>query len=226
MQHGNQVGFDTPVRSRATPSYFAVKGLVDRVVGLCALTVAAPVMLLLAVLIRRDSLGPALFRQVRAGRIGRPFTLFKFRTMRTDVDPYGNSPQHGSDPRITRLGRWLRETSLDELPQLINVVRGDMSLVGPRPLYIQQMVEWTPRHRGRLLVPPGLTGLAQINGRGALSTEDKLEWDVRYVESACLRLDVIIIWRTFLSLFTRADIYEVTPWRPEVYRQTYGGAEP
>ncbi len=135
--------------------------------------------------------------------------MYKFRTMRTDVDPYGDSPQTGEDPRITRFGRWLRETSLDELPQLINVARGEMSLVGPRPLYVQQMAEWDARQRGRLLVKPGLTGLAQVNGRGSLTVEDKLEFDVQYVETCGLFLDLKILWRTVFGVRSRTGIYEV-----------------
>jgi lipopolysaccharide/colanic/teichoic acid biosynthesis glycosyltransferase len=153
----------------------------DRVLAAAALAIASPLFLYLAWRVRRDSPGAALFGQVRAGRGGQPFRMYKFRTMRTGVDPYGDSPQTGDDPRITRFGRWLRESSLDELPQLINVVRGEMSLVGPRPLYVQQIAEWDARQRGRLLVKPGLTGLAQIHGRGSLTIEDKLEYDVRYV---------------------------------------------
>ncbi len=203
------VDLQTPVRVSAPRSFFWLKDRLDVFVALAALILAAPLMALIALLIRRDSPGPAIFRQVRAGRGGRPFVLLKFRTMRTDADPYGDSPDSGSDPRLTRIGRWLRETSLDELPQLICVLRGEMSLVGPRPLYMQQMAEWNARQRGRLLVKPGLTGLAQVNGRGSLTIEEKLEWDVRYVEHASLRLDCAIIWQTLRNVVNRSGIYEV-----------------
>lgn len=199
---------DTPVRCPAPRSYFAVKALLDRIVGALALLCAAPLIGIIAWFVSRDG-HPAFFTQTRAGRCGRPFTLFKFRTMRVDADPYGDSPQSGDDPRITPIGRFLRETSLDELPQLLNVARGEMSLVGPRPLYVQQIAEWDARQRGRLLVPPGLTGLAQVRGRGSLTIEEKLEWDVRYVETASLRTDARIIADTVRSLVRRADIYEV-----------------
>lgn len=199
---------NTPVRCHASPSYLWLKGRIDRYVALLALAVAGPLMLILAGLVRRDGFA-ALFRQTRAGRDGRPFTLLKFRTMRPDVDPFGDSPQSGADPRITPVGRWLREISLDELPQLLNVLRGDMSLVGPRPLYVQQMAEWDARQRCRLLVKPGLTGLAQIRGRGGLTMEEKLEWDVTYVERISLRTDLTIIWQTLRGVFSRGDIYEV-----------------
>lgn len=174
-----------------------------------ALMLLSPLLAYLAWRVRCDSAGPAFFRQERAGRFGAPFTLWKFRTMRTDADPFGDSPQSGADPRITPLGRWLRETSMDELPQLINVARGEMALVGPRPLYMQQMREWNERQRARLLVPPGLTGLAQINGRGNLTLEEKLEWDVRYVETIGPLTDLRILWRTATGVFGRRGIYEV-----------------
>lgn len=206
------------LRCGATSGYLTLKTLIDRYVALAALLVAAPLLLYLVIRVRLDSPGPALFRQTRAGRGGRPFTLYKLRTMRTDVDPYGDSPQTGDDPRLTQLGRWLRETSLDELPQLLNVVRGEMSLVGPRPLYVQQIAEWNPRQRSRLLVKPGLTGLAQVNGRGALTLEEKLELDVRYVESISPRNDVGLIWQTLRSVWRQAGIYEVRYSRAQVRR--------
>lgn len=180
----------------------------DRFLAICAIVLLAPLFLWLTIRIRRDSAGPALFRQNRAGIEGRPFQVLKFRTMRTDADPYGDSPQSGHDPRITPLGRWLRETSLDELPQLINVARGEMSLVGPRPLYIQQIAEWNPRQRARLLVKPGLTGLSQIRGRAAIPMEEKLEIDVQYVERIGPRLDLWILLATVHAVRTSQDIYE------------------
>ncbi len=193
---------------RASAVYVLLKVAIDRTAALVALVVLSPLLLVLAWRVRRDG-HPALFRQSRAGRHGHPFTVLKFRTMRPDVDPFGDSPQAGDDPRITRIGRWLRETSLDELPQLINVLRGEMSLVGPRPLYVQQMAEWNERQRRRLLVKPGLTGLAQVSGRGGLTLEEKLELDVRYVETIGLWTDVRILWRTVSGVFRRGGIYEV-----------------
>jgi lipopolysaccharide/colanic/teichoic acid biosynthesis glycosyltransferase len=124
------------------------------------------------------------------------------------VDPFGPSPKSGTDPRLTKIGRFLREYSLDELPQLVNILKGDMSLVGPRPLYVAQIAEWNERQKQRLLVKPGLTGLAQISGRGELTQEEKLELDVRYVEQAGLGLDARILLATFARVFTRQGIYE------------------
>jgi len=128
--------------------------------------------------------------------------------MRVSVDPFGPSPKSGEDPRLTRIGRFLREYSLDELPQLFNVLKGDMSIVGPRPLYISQMAEWNDRQKKRLLVEPGLTGLAQISGRGGLTREEKLELDVKYVETASFWLDIKIILATIGQVFRRKSIYE------------------
>jgi len=172
------------------------------------LVVLAPLLAGLGVAIRVGSRGPALFRQERAGQAGRPFTFYKFRTMRPEEDPFGPSPKSGDDPRLTRLGRFLREYSLDELPQLVNILKGDMSLVGPRPLYVAQMAEWDQRQRKRLLVRPGLTGLAQVSGRGTLTREEKLELDVRYVERASLALDAWILLVTCVRVFARRGIYE------------------
>lgn len=213
----------TPVFCPAPPSYVWLKARIDWYVAAVVLVATVPLLLILGFLVRRDGF-PALFRQKRAGQRGRPFTLLKFRTMHPDVEPYGDSPQTDADLRITPIGRWLRETSLDELPQLLNVLQGDMSLVGPRPLYLQQMAEWDSRQRCRLLVRPGLTGLAQVHGRGTLTIEEKLEWDVRYVETISLRTDVLILWQTIRGVFDRAGIYEVR-YSAERERRS-GSAEP
>jgi lipopolysaccharide/colanic/teichoic acid biosynthesis glycosyltransferase len=154
----------------------------------------------------RPAAGGRVLPQERGA--GRPFTFYKFRTMRPEVDPFGPSPKSGDDPRLTRLGRFLREYSLDELPQLVNILKGDMSFVGPRPLYAAQIAEWDERQKKRLLVQPGLTGLAQISGRGVLTREEKLELDVRYVERAGLTLDAWILLVTFVRVFARRGIYE------------------
>jgi len=181
----------------------------DWCICLPALVLLSPVLLVLIALIRVTTRGPAFFKQQRAGRNGRPFTLYKFRTMRPDADPYGDSPRSEDDPRLTRIGRFLRETSLDELPQLFNILKGDMTLVGPRPLYVTQMAEWTEHQRRRLEVTPGLTGLAQISGRGALTREQKLALDVLYVETRSPGLDLKILWTTLRQVFCRKAIYEV-----------------
>lgn len=185
------------------------KRLFDIVASVCALAVLGPWLLALAVWIRLDSPGEAIFRQRRAGWRGKPFVMLKFRTMRTDADPFGASPRGAEDPRMTRVGRFLREKSLDELPQLWNILVGDMSVVGPRPLYERQAALWTPRQRRRLYVRPGLTGYAQACGRGGMTIEEKIEHDLYYVENASFRLDMRIIWQTVLNaLHGEGEIYE------------------
>ena len=191
-----------------TPAGRFIKRAMDIVVAAAILVVGWPILAILAILIRCDSPGPVLFRQERAGRGMQPFTLYKFRTLRADADPFGTSPRRPDDPRLTRIGRVLRETSFDELPQLWNVLRGEMSLVGPRPLYMSQAREFTPRQRRRLDVRPGLTGLAQIQGRGEVPHEDKLDIDVRYVEQASLRLDLKILWASLAFPFRRKEAYQ------------------
>jgi len=185
---------------------------IKRAVDIVAVLAISPLVLVgtivIAILIRVTDGSPAIFHQVRAGRDMKPFTFYKFRTMRTDVDPFGPSPRSGQDPRLTRLGRFLRLTSLDELPQLWNVLKGDMTLIGPRPLYMAQAAEWNQRQRQRLRVRPGMTGLAQIKGRGSLTIEEKLELDVQYVERQSLWLDARIFLTTVFGLFIPKDIYE------------------
>ena len=188
--------------------YALVKRTVDIVLSLVAILLLSPLLLILSIVIRCTSPGKVIFIQERAGRNGIPFNFYKFRTMRPDADPFGPSPKSGDDPRITSIGKFLREYSLDELPQLFNILKGDMSIVGPRPLYVAQIAEWNDRQKKRLLVKPGLTGLAQISGRGGLTREQKLEFDVRYVETAGIALDFKIMLATILHVFHRKDIYE------------------
>jgi len=186
----------------------AIKRIFDVVAAGAVLLVGWPFLVALAILIRIDSPGSPIFRQQRAGRGMKPFEVYKFRTMRTGAEPYGASPKSEDDPRLTRLGRWLRETALDELPQLCNVFTGDMSLVGPRPLYMSQAREFTPRQRRRLEVRPGLTGLAQVSGRGELPHDQKLEIDVQYVEQASLLLDLRILWRSMTQIYAGRKAYQ------------------
>ncbi len=184
------------------------KRFFDLLVSLSAIVVLLPVFAVIVIAIKISGRGPAIFRQERAGKNGKPFVFYKFRTMKADVNPFGPSPKTGDDPRLTRVGKFLREYSLDELPQLFNVLKGDMSIIGPRPLYISQMAEWDERQKKRLLVKPGLTGLAQISGRGELTREEKLELDVKYVEAAGFWPDLKIIFTTIAHVFGRKNIYE------------------
>lgn len=185
-----------------------IKRIIDITITLPSIIILLPVLAVIAIAVKLSSKGPVVFRQQRAGKGGKPFTFYKFRTMKTDVDPFGPSPKSDGDPRLTKTGKILREYSLDELPQLFNVLKGDMSLVGPRPLYMEQMKEWTERQKKRLFVKPGITGLAQISGRGALTREEKLELDVKYVERASLWLDLKIILITIAQVLSRKSIYE------------------
>ena len=180
----------------------------DIFIALTAMVILSPVLVAIVITIRLSSKGPAIFKQERAGKNSRPFVFYKFRTMKLDVEPFGSSPKSGEDPRLTKVGRFLREFSLDELPQLLNVLKGDMSIVGPRPLYLSQIPEWNERQKKRLLVKPGLTGLAQIGGRAKLTREEKLELDVKYVETASFLADIKIILATIVQIFNRKNIYE------------------
>ena len=180
----------------------------DIFIALAAMVILSPVLVAIWITIRLSSKGPAVFKQQRAGKNGRPFVFYKFRTMTLDVDPFGPSPKSGQDRRLTKVGKFLRESSLDELPQLFNVLKGDMSIVGPRPLYLSQIPEWSERQKKRLLVKPGLTGLAQIQGRAEITREEKLEFDVKYVENAGLLTDIRIMLTTIVQVFRRKSVYE------------------
>jgi lipopolysaccharide/colanic/teichoic acid biosynthesis glycosyltransferase len=185
-----------------------LKRIFDIFVSLLAIVLLLPVFAVIAIAIRVSSKGPILFKQERAGRYGKPFTFYKFRTMKMDVDAFAPSPKSSDDPRLTKVGKFLREYSLDELPQLFNVLKGDMSIVGPRPLYVSQMAEWNKREKKRLLVRPGVTGLSQIKGRASLTQEDKAKLEVEYVEKQSFWLDIKIILLTFGVIFGKKGVYE------------------
>ena len=184
------------------------KRVLDILIAITAMVILSPALVAIWIAIKLSSKGPVIFMQERAGKNGMPFVFYKFRTMKTDVEPFGPSPKSGKDPRLTKVGKFLREYSLDELPQLFNILKGDMSIVGPRPLYISQILEWNERQKKRLLVKPGLTGLAQIGGRAELTREEKLEFDVKYVETTGLLTDIRIILATIVYVYKRKNIYE------------------
>ena len=184
------------------------KRVLDILIAVVAMVILSPVFVVIWITIKLSSKGPIIFKQKRAGKNSKPFVFYKFRTMKADVEPFGASPKSGRDPRLTKVGKFLREYSLDELPQLFNVLKGDMSIVGPRPLYISQIPEWNERQKKRLLVKPGLTGLAQIEGRAELTREEKLEFDVKYVETTSVLTDIMIILATIAYVFKRKNIYE------------------
>jgi lipopolysaccharide/colanic/teichoic acid biosynthesis glycosyltransferase len=200
--------------------------VLDVVVAGLALLVLAPAMALVAAVIVCASRGPALFRQDRLGLGGRPFAMYKFRTMYVDCDDrihreyvqrllqdpaLARSGPDGlyklvDDPRITPVGRWLRRWSVDELPQLVNVLRGEMALVGPRPVLPWEAALFSPRHAARFQVPPGITGLWQTSGRNRLTMSEALDLDVAYVQAQSLRLDVAILLRTIPVVLSRGGV--------------------
>jgi lipopolysaccharide/colanic/teichoic acid biosynthesis glycosyltransferase len=176
------------------------RGLDVAIAG-AGLALASPVLALAALAVKLEDGGPILFRQTRVGKDGRDFELLKLRTMVVGAEKQGAGYAFDrGDPRITRVGRFLRRTSLDELPQLWNVVRGDMSVIGPRPTLRYQVERYTERQRRRLEVLPGITGWAQIHGRAALSWDERIELDVWYVEHRSPLTDLLILLRTPLAL--------------------------
>ncbi|MDQ3728534.1 MAG: sugar transferase [Actinomycetota bacterium] len=181
----------------------------DVVLALGSLAVALPLMAIAAVAIKLDSRGPVFFHQQRVGHRGALFEMWKLRTM-THGAPLGGiwDPLTADDPRVTKVGAWLRRTSLDELPNFFNVLRGEMAIVGPRPTIVEQVAEYTPHQRRRLDVKPGLTGWAQVNGRASLPWSERIELDVWYVENRSLWLDAQIIARTFRLLVSGRGLYE------------------
>lgn len=181
-----------------------LKKTVDRTAAATALAVSAPLLGAIALAIRWTMGEPVLFRQVRPGLHGRPFALLKFRTMREASDAAGQ-PLPDED-RMTHVGRWLRATSLDELPQLWNVLRGDLSLVGPRPLLLEYLPRYTAEQARRHDVLPGITGWAQVNGRNAISWEQKFALDVWYVDHWSLALDLRILALTAARVLRRRDV--------------------
>jgi len=185
-------------------STYHIKRLFDLLVSALALLFFSPVFGLLTLLVRHKLGTPALFRQERPGRQGKPFTLLKFRTMTDARDAAGNLLP--DNQRLTKFGKFLRASSLDELPELWNVLKGEMSLVGPRPLLMQYIPLYTPEQMRRHEVRPGITGWAQVNGRNAISWEEKFEMDVWYVENMSFWLDMKIIGLTLLKIVKRDDI--------------------
>jgi lipopolysaccharide/colanic/teichoic acid biosynthesis glycosyltransferase len=182
--------------------------VLDVVLAAFLLAVTSPLLALAALAIRLESRGPVFYRQLRVGRNGEPFQLWKLRTMVPGAETMGAGIYViEGDPRITRVGRLLRRFSLDELPNLVNVLRGEMAIVGPRPTVQEQVDRYTERQRRRLDVKPGITGWAQINGRTSLPWPERIELDVWYVEHRSLRLDLRILMRTARLLATGHGLY-------------------
>jgi len=180
------------------------KRVFDLILSLCAIIVLSPVLLIVTILVRLKLGSPVIFRQDRPGINERIFTLYKFRTMTDEKDALGELLP--DEIRLTKFGRFLRSTSIDELPELWNIFRGDMSVVGPRPLLVQYLPLYNEEQRRRHLVRPGLTGWAQVNGRNAISWEEKFKLDTVYVDKLSLFLDIKIIWLTIINVIKREGI--------------------
>jgi lipopolysaccharide/colanic/teichoic acid biosynthesis glycosyltransferase len=186
-----------------------IRRAIDVVLGSVALVLAAPVIGFAMLAIRLESRGHPIYRQRRVGMDGRSFDLLKLRTMVDGAEHIGAGLAiNADDPRVTRVGAFLRRTSLDELPNLLNVVRGDMSLIGPRPTIPAQVAQYTGRQRGRLAIRPGITGWAQVNGRASLPWSERIELDLYYIEHRSLALDARILWRTVRIVFGGSGLYK------------------
>lgn len=193
-----------------------VKRCLDFVLSLAALIVLSPVLLLVAILVRCKLGSPILFKQERPGLHEKIFCMYKFRTMTDAKDADGNLLP--DEVRLTKFGKLLRSTSLDELPELFNILKGDMAIVGPRPLLVQYLPRYNERQHRRHDVRPGFTGLAQVNGRNSISWQEKFEWDVRYVENVSFLMDLRIIVKTVKVVLKRDGISSETSATMEEFR--------
>ena len=181
-----------------------IKRMFDIVVSATGLIISAPITLATAVLISKKLGRPVLFKQTRPGKNGEPFEIYKFRTMTDERDDKGQLLSNSE--RMTDFGRIVRKTSIDEIPQLINVLKGDISLVGPRPLLMEYLPLYNEEQKKRHDVKPGITGWAQINGRNAITWEQKFKLDLWYVQNQSIKLDIYILYKTILNVLKRKDI--------------------
>jgi lipopolysaccharide/colanic/teichoic acid biosynthesis glycosyltransferase len=211
VNDADQQRLEVPVAARRVGR--GLPRLADLMLAVLGLALASPLLLACAIAIRLESRGPVVYRQRRVGKDGEIFELFKLRTMRRGADPIGvGTAVTADDPRVTRVGRLLRRFSLDELPNLINVLRGEMAVVGPRATLPAQVELYTPRQRRRLELKPGVTGWAQIHGRAGIPWEERIELDVWYVEHRSIPLDLRILARTPAALFGGAGTAAVDPY--------------
>ena len=208
----------SPIFAESSSADLALRRLSDILVSSLALLLMLPFLALLALVIRLDSPGPVLFTQRRVGKDGEEFAFFKFRSMHADAEKrldtvLSTNERTGPvfkmrhDPRITRIGHWLRHSSLDEVPQLLNILRGEMSLVGPRPALPREVALYTPIQRHRLCVTPGLTGLWQVSGRADLSFDESIELDLEYIARCSFALNCVILLRTVPAVLTGRGAY-------------------
>jgi lipopolysaccharide/colanic/teichoic acid biosynthesis glycosyltransferase len=181
-----------------------LKRAIDIFGAISGLIFLSPLFLITALLVKNRLGTPVIFRQERAGKNGKPFVICKFRTMTEERDKDGNLLP--DKKRLTRFGAFLRSTSIDELPELLNVLKGEMSLVGPRPLHVRYIGRYSPEQKRRIEIRPGMTGWAQVNGRNAISWEERLKMDVWYVDNSNFFLDIRILFRTVCTVFRREGI--------------------
>ena len=218
MEKSDMITIDKKIHIENKKFQFALKRLMDIILSTVGIIILLPIYLIIIIAIKLDSSGPALFKQIRVGKHGKDFTIFKFRTMvvqaeskrELDIDPDNLENfvfQSKSDNRITKLGNFLRQSSLDEIPQLFNVLFGQMSIVGPRP-EIPEVVNYYPEsYRQRFLVLPGITGLAQISGRGEIELGKTISFDLKYIMEFTVALDIKILFLTVLSVLKKEGAY-------------------
>lgn len=194
--------------------YKRVKRLLDVILAVAMLVCASPILLLIALIIKLESKGPALFKQDRRGLKGEPFKIYKFRSMTVGAEQQGTGVySFKNDPRVTKVGKFIRKTSIDELPQLINIIKGEMSFIGPRPVLTYhpwKLEEYTEEQMKRFEVLPGVTGLAQLNGRKELEWPERIKLDIEYVENLSFRLDVKLFFQTIKKVLLMQDNYNVS----------------
>lgn len=195
-----------------------IKRVLDIILSFLAIILLFPIMLFVAFLIRLKLGSPIIFKQERPGKNEKIFMMYKFRSMTDEKDDNGNLLT--DEERLTKFGKKLRSTSLDELPELFNILKGDMSIVGPRPLLVQYLPLYNERQRHRHDVRPGFTGLAQVNGRNSISWEEKFEWDIKYVEHVTLLTDIKIILKTVWVVLKRRGVSSATSATMEMFEGT------
>lgn len=181
--------------------YKVVKRIIDFLLSLILLIILSPVMLIVAIAVRIDSKGPILFKQERSGKNNKIFKMYKFRSMVAT----NNVHDFKTGDKLTRVGKFIRKTSLDEIPQLINILKGEMSFIGPRPWIVEYSEYFTPEQARRLEVLPGMTGLAQCEGRNGISIFDKINYDIKYVDNISLKMDLYIIFKTIYVVLSKKD---------------------
>ena len=190
-----------PVKSKS-------KRCFDLIITTFGIIIISPLLLIIALAVKLSSRGPIIFQQVRSGLDCKPFTAYKFRSMVEGAERIGLGYEVAkNDSRITKVGKFLRKTSLDELPQLFNILKGEMSLIGPRPTIPSEVAKFTDRQKMRQQAKPGISGWAQVNGRNLLSWDEKIEFDIWYVENWSFLLDLKILWKTIFVLFKRDELY-------------------